>query len=113
MSGTEQTAEMAPSSSRAIPLTLIVACSPANGIGKAGGLPWRLKREMAYFKKVTMTPGAIASNGSSSTSDSQPYKNAVIMGRNTWESIPPKFRPLAGRINLVISRTSDASSLGM
>lgn len=32
------------------------------------------------------------------------------MGRKTWDSIPPRFRPLKGRLNIVISRSHDASS---
>ncbi|KDN37906.1 dihydrofolate reductase, partial [Tilletiaria anomala UBC 951] len=102
-----------------IPLTLIVACSPKNGIGKGGTLPWRLKREMAYFKQVTsacglgLPPPHPESGDSSSLTNDISRKNFLIMGRNTWESIPPKFRPLAGRVNVVISRTADASSLGI
>ena len=29
----------------------------------------------------------------------------VIMGRKTWQSLPPRFRPLPGRRNIVVSRT--------
>ncbi|THH11227.1 hypothetical protein EW145_g788 [Phellinidium pouzarii] len=71
-------------------LTLIVAATLTNGIGQSSRLPWRLPREMAYFARVTTT----APEGTA---------NAVIMGRNTWESIPPKFRPLKGRLNIVVS----------
>lgn len=83
-----------------IPLTLVVACSPSNGIGKDGGLPWRLKREMAYFRHTTSRCPAGG-------------KNAVLMGRNTWLSIPPKFRPLAGRINIVLSHKQNGEELGV
>jgi dihydrofolate reductase len=75
-------------------LTLIVAATKSNGIGQNARLPWRLPKEMAYFAQVTSN----APDGSS---------NAVIMGRNTWESIPKKFRPLKNRVNIVISRNKD------
>ena len=71
-------------------LTLIVAATRNNGIGQNSQLPWRLSKEMAYFKRVTTN----APEGS---------LNAVVMGRNTWESIPAKFRPLNKRLNVVVS----------
>ncbi|KAK0103197.1 dihydrofolate reductase [Cadophora gregata] len=78
-------------------LTLIVAATNSMGIGRAGTLPWTgLKKEMAYFARVTRrtSPGAT---------------NTVIMGRKTWDSIPAKFRPLKDRTNIVVSR-GDASA---
>ncbi|KAK0208231.1 dihydrofolate reductase-like domain-containing protein [Desarmillaria ectypa] len=72
-------------------LTIIVAATKSNGIGKNSQLPWRLPKEMSYFARVTSN----APEG---------MHNAVIMGRHTYESIPPKFRPLSNRINIVISR---------
>lgn len=87
-------------------MTAIVAATTSGGIGKAGGLPWRLPGEMKYFARVTTHAGipspADPSAGVATVSSSN---NAVIMGRKTWESIPPKFRPLPGRRNLVISRS--------
>ncbi|EIW86745.1 hypothetical protein CONPUDRAFT_95552 [Coniophora puteana RWD-64-598 SS2] len=74
-------------------LTLIVAATKTNGIGKNGNLPWRLPKEMKYFARVTS--GA-----------PEGFSNMVIMGRNTWESIPAQFRPLPKRLNVVISRNS-------
>ncbi|EFX00528.1 dihydrofolate reductase [Grosmannia clavigera kw1407] len=72
-------------------LTLVVAATARDmGIGAAGGLPWTgLRKEMAYFARVTKRGEG----------------NAVIMGRRTWDSIPVKFRPLRGRLNVVISRS--------
>jgi dihydrofolate reductase len=71
--------------------SIVVALSPSRGIGKAGTLPWRLPLEMNRFKQLT-------------TNTSDPSRvNAVIMGRNTFFSIPEKYRPLAGRLNVVLT----------
>ena len=63
----------------------LVACDLNGAIGKQGGLPWKLPSDLARFKQRTM--GA-----------------PLIMGRKTYESIG---RPLPGRLNIVISRTSN------
>ncbi|CAK7205549.1 hypothetical protein SEUCBS139899_008326 [Sporothrix eucalyptigena] len=80
-----------PPSLAPLELTLVVAATARDmGIGANGGLPWTgLRKEMAYFARVTKRGD----------------NNAVIMGRKTWDSIPPKFRPLRGRLNVVISRS--------
>ncbi|KAF2714631.1 hypothetical protein K504DRAFT_528922 [Pleomassaria siparia CBS 279.74] len=86
-------------------LTLILAATPSLGIGQAGTLPWpQLKKEMGYFARVTKRVPLKPSH------DGGPEKrvNAVVMGRKTWDSIPEKFRPLKGRLNVVITR--DAGS---
>ena len=69
-------------------LGMVFARARNGVIGKGGVMPWRLPEDMAHFKKVTM--GA-----------------HVIMGRKTWDSIPPKFRPLPGRTNIVVTRQAD------
>lgn len=75
-------------------LYLIAAASENLGIGINGNLPWRLKSEMAFFTHMT-----------SKTKDIK-KKNVVVMGRRTWDCIPPKYRPLQGRINIVLTRQS-------
>lgn len=79
------------SGSSALRATLIVAHDSRRGIGLNGRLPWKLSKEMKYFANATSTAPA-------------GKQNAVVMGRTTWEGIPPKFRPLKNRINLVLSR---------
>ena len=85
------------------PYQLVVAAGRAWGIGVRGGLPWRLAGDMAHFKAVTSAVDA--------PSTSAPARlNAVVMGRATWESLPPKARPLPGRLNVVLSRSATAAS---
>ncbi|KXL50131.1 MAG: hypothetical protein FE78DRAFT_67138 [Acidomyces sp. 'richmondensis'] len=93
-----------------LPLTIIVAATPHNGIGRQGSLPWpMLKKEMAYFARVTKRVPTLTNSGLppsdawKQTNLEGRRQNVVIMGRKTWESIPPKFRPLKDRINVVIS----------
>ena len=74
---------------------VVVAADLEWGIGKQGGLPWpRLRGDLAHFKRVTST----ASEG---------RRNAVVMGRKTWESKEVGGKPLPKRLNVVVSRSTD------
>jgi dihydrofolate reductase len=67
-------------------LIAIVVAHAANGvIGREGELPWRLPSDLRHFRELTTG-------------------HAVVMGRTTWESLPPSFRPLPERRNIVLSR---------
>ena len=66
-------------------LHLIYARARNGVIGKDNQMPWHLPEDLAHFKRTTL---------------GQP----VIMGRKTWDSLPPKFRPLPGRSNIVVTR---------
>jgi len=71
----------------------VVAADATRGIGRDNGLPWpRLPTDVAHFKDVTVQ-----------VSDASKH-NAVIMGRKTWDSVPARWRPLNGRVNVVVSR---------
>jgi dihydrofolate reductase len=48
-------------------------------------MPWHLPEDLAHFRRCTQ--GC-----------------PVVMGRTTWASLPPRFRPLPGRLNLVLTR---------
>ena len=85
-------------SATARPFHVVVAATKDEmGIGLDGALPWRLPKDMAYFKSIT------------SQVDEPGARNAVVMGRKTWESIPAKFRPLPGRLNVVLSKSAPSS----
>ena len=72
---------------------VIVAATARGGIGKGGTLPWHLPSDMNLFKDIT------------SRVSSPDLKNAVIMGKRTWSSIPAKYRPLKGRVIVILSRS--------
>lgn len=64
-------------------MKLIIACDPDGGIGYQNRLPWtNIQGDLPRFKRLTSG-------------------KTVIMGRNTWDSLPKK--PLPGRINIVVS----------
>ena len=74
-------------------LHLIFARARNGVIGKDNTLPWHLPEDMAHFKRLTM--GC-----------------PVIMGRKTWDSLPARFRPLPGRINVVVTRQNGWNEIG-
>lgn len=64
----------------------ILAMDESLLIGKSNGLPWHIPEDMKRFREFTT--GGI-----------------VVMGRNTYFSLPEKVRPLPNRRNIVITRT--------
>jgi len=66
-----------------LPIAIVVARAKNGVIGREGGLPWRIRSDMALFKATTMG-------------------KPVVMGRKTWDSLQKK--PLPGRLNVVLSR---------
>jgi dihydrofolate reductase len=62
-------------------------------IGKGAALPWRLAADQRRFRALTIG-------------------KPVIMGRKTWESLPGRFRPLPGRLNLVLTRQAEYEAPG-
>jgi dihydrofolate reductase len=76
-----------------VKLHLIFARAANGVIGRHNALPWHLPEDMAHFKRTTL--GC-----------------PVIMGRKTWDSLPAKFRPLPGRLNVVVTRQSDWQAQG-
>ena len=74
-------------------LALIWAQTPTGIIGRDGTLPWHVPEDMAHFRELTRG-------------------HPVIMGRATWESLPPRFRPLPGRDNIVLTRTPGLEAAG-
>ena len=70
---------------------LIVAVCRCSGIGMQGKIPWSIKNDLYYFAKMTKGDG----------------HNAVIMGKNTWNSLP-QAKGLKDRANFVLSASAPA-----
>ena len=68
-------------------LKMIVATDKRNGIGLNNSIPWYRREDMKHFSKTTKGNG----------------NNAIIMGKNTWLSLPKK--PLPQRDNIILSTT--------
>lgn len=66
-------------------VTIIVALNEDRVIGNDNQIPWHLTDDLKHFKDTTLG-------------------HAVIMGRKTWEGIPNKYRPLSGRMNIILTK---------
>src|SRR6187402_3094245 len=74
-------------------ISLIAAHTQNNVIGKNNDLPWHLPDDMKYFMETTKG-------------------HAVIMGRKNYDSLPPRFKPLKDRFNIVVTRQPDLQAPG-
>lgn len=66
----------------------IYAIDSKNGLSKNGVIPWKCKKDMLFFMNKTK-------------------KNIVIMGKNTYFSLPFEHRPLKNRLNIVFTSNPD------
>ena len=73
-----------------LPVSLIVAATRNQVIGRDNQMPWHLPADLRYFKQRTLG-------------------KPIIMGRKTWESLG---RPLPGRLNIVVTRQTDIALEG-
>ncbi|GCC51933.1 dihydrofolate reductase [Chryseotalea sanaruensis] len=74
-------------------ISLIAALAKNRIIGKDNDLPWHLPDDMKFFMQSTKG-------------------HCVIMGRKNYDSLPPKYRPLANRTNIVVTRQKDFKAEG-
>ena len=74
-------------------LVLIAAMDRARAIGRAGDLLWHEPNDQRHFRAATLG-------------------HPVVMGRKTWDSLPPRFRPLPGRRNVVVTRNPQWQAAG-
>lgn len=73
------------------PISIIVASSLEYGIGYDNKLCWNIPNELKHFRDITMRR------------HNKNKKNCIVMGKNTWYSLPNAPSPLKDRINIIIS----------
>lgn len=73
-------------------LPLMVAMDKHRCIGKEGKIPFDLLDDRIHFRDMTV--GSFKLTGK---------KNFVLVGRKTFDLLPPKYKPLPDRINLILS----------
>lgn len=74
-------------------IAFVVAMDENRLIGRDNDLPWRLPDDMGWFRRQTMG-------------------KPCIMGRKTYDSLPKRFRPLPGRLNIVVTRNREYEAPG-
>jgi len=74
-------------------ISLIAALTENRVIGKNNDLPWHLPDDMKFFMETTKN-------------------HAVIMGRKNYDSLPPKFKPLKDRFNIVVTHQAGLHAPG-
>lgn len=74
-------------------LALIAAVARNGAIGRDNNLLWKEPADQKHFAATTRG-------------------HAVVMGRKTWDSLPPRFRPLPGRRNVVVTRSAGFEAPG-
>jgi len=74
-------------------IAFVVAMNENRLIGRDNDLPWRLPDDMGWFRRQTMG-------------------KPCIMGRKTYDSLPDRFRPLPGRLNIVVTRNREYEAPG-
>ena len=66
-------------------INAIFAVDEAGALGHKNGLPWpHNKEDLRHFKFTTLD-------------------KTVVMGRNTWDSLPDNYRPLPHRRNIIVT----------
>lgn len=84
-------------------INIIAAVDKKYGIAKNGIIPWYIKRDLLFFNAIT--------TGQNYLQNHLQKQNVVILGKNSWKTMPDKCRGLSNRINIVVSTTMTKGEL--